>query len=142
MVKLDTNGDHPDELRKVVEAGLVDYVAMDIKNSPERYGETIGIPDIDISNIISNIKKSVEYLINENNVDYEFRTTTLKQFHDEESFKGIAQWIKGAKRYYIQNFVDRDTVPFGGLESYEPEILQKFLDIVTPYVGVAELRGV
>lgn len=142
MVKLDTNGDHPDELRKVVEAGLVDYVAMDIKNSPERYGETIGIPDIDISNIISNIKKSVEYLINENKVDYEFRTTTLKQFHDEESFKGIAQWIKGAKRYYIQNFVDRDTVPFGGLESYEPEILQKFLDIVTPYVGVAELRGV
>lgn len=142
MVKLDTNGDHPDELRKVVEAGLVDYVAMDIKNSPERYGETIGIPDIDISNIISNIKKSVEYLINENKVDYEFRTTTLKQFHDEESFKGIAQWIEGAKRYYIQNFVDRDTVPFGGLESYEPEILQKFLDIVTPYVGVAELRGV
>jgi len=142
MVKLDTNGDHPDELRKVVEAGLVDYVAMDIKNSPERYGDTIGIPDIDISNIISNIKKSVEYLINENKVDYEFRTTTLKQFHDEESFIGIAQWIKGAKRYYIQNFVDRDTVPFGGLESYEPEILQKFLDIVTPYVGVAELRGV
>jgi pyruvate formate lyase activating enzyme len=84
----------------------------------------------------------VEYLINENKVDYEFRTTTLKQFHDEESFEKIAQWIKGAKRYYIQNFVDRDTVPFGGLESYDEEKLQKFLDIVTPYVGVAELRGV
>ena len=138
MVKLDTNGNHPDELKEVVEAGLVDYVAMDIKNSPERYGETVGVPNLDLTKV----RRSVEYLINENKVDYEFRTTTLKQFHDEESFEKIAQWIKGAKRYYIQNFVDRDTVPFGGLESYDEESLQKFLDIVAPYVGVAELRGV
>ena len=137
--KLDTNGNHPDELKAVVEAGLVDYVAMDIKNSPERYGETVGIPNLDITKV----KRSVEYLINDSNsIEYEFRTTTLKQFHDEESFKKIAEWIKGAKKYYIQNFVDRETVPFAGLEPHDEENLQKFLNIVTPYVGVAELRGV
>lgn len=135
-IKLDTNGNHPDRLRSVVDAGLIDYVAMDVKNSPERYGETIGLPGFDISRI----KESIDYLMN-CGTDYEFRTTVVKQFHDEDSFKGIAELIKGAEKYYLQGFVDRETVPYAGLEGYTKEEMEKFLDIVSPYVKSAEIRG-
>lgn len=135
-IKLDTNGNHTDRLRSVVDAGLIDYVAMDVKNSPERYGETIGLPEFDISRI----KESIDYLMN-CGTDYEFRTTVVKQFHDEDSFKGIAELIKGAEKYYLQGFVDRETVPYAGLEGYTKEEMEKFLDIVSPYVKSAEIRG-
>ena len=135
-IKLDTNGNHPDRLRSVVDAGLIDYVAMDVKNSPERYGETIGLLGFDISRI----KESIDYLMN-CGTDYEFRTTVVKQFHDEDSFKGIAELIKGAEKYYLQGFVDRETVPYAGLEGYTKEEMEKFLDIVSPYVKSAEIRG-
>lgn len=135
-IKLDTNGNHTDRLRSVVDAGLIDYVAMDVKNSPERYGETIGLPGFDISRI----KESIDYLMN-CGTDYEFRTTVVKQFHDEDSFKGIAELIKGAEKYYLQGFVDRETVPYAGLEGYTKEEMEKFLDIVSPYVKSAEIRG-
>ncbi|MBR6402175.1 MAG: anaerobic ribonucleoside-triphosphate reductase activating protein [Eubacterium sp.] len=137
LVKLDTNGNHPDRLQEVVEAGLVDYVAMDVKNSRERYGETIGLPGFDISRV----EKSVEYLLSDQ-VEYEFRTTVVKQFHDESSFIDIARWIEGAQNYYIQSFVDRDTVPFGGLEACSMEELEKFREIVRPHVKNIEIRGV
>ncbi|HBZ02571.1 MAG TPA: anaerobic ribonucleoside-triphosphate reductase activating protein [Lachnospiraceae bacterium] len=145
LIKLDTNGNHPDELKKILEEGLVDYVAMDVKNSPERYGETIGLPGFDISRI----RESIEYLISNGKsqddaagFDYEFRTTVVKQFHNEDSFKGIAQLIKGAGRYYLQEFVDRETVPYAGLEGCTKEEMNRFLDIVAPYVKNAEIRGV
>lgn len=135
-IKLDTNGNHPKQLKKIVESGLIDYVAMDIKNSPDKYGITIGLPEFDISRI----KESVDYLL-KGKIDFEFRTTVIKQYHDEQSFREIGQWIQGAPRYYLQGFVDRDTVPVKGLEVHSKEQMQRFLDIVTPYVGVAELRG-
>ena len=145
LIKLDTNGNHPDELKKILEEGLVDYVAMDVKNSPERYGETIGLAGFDISRI----RESIEYLISNGKsqddaagFDYEFRTTVVKQFHNEDSFKGIAQLIKGAGRYYLQEFVDRETVPYAGLEGCTKEEMNRFLDIVAPYVKNAEIRGV
>ena len=137
MIKLDTNGNHPDELVQVVEAGLVDYVAMDIKNSPERYGETIGLPGFDISKI----KANVDYLIGRKNPDYEFRTTVVKQFHDEDSFRGIAEMIKGADKYFLQGFVDRDTVPYSGLQGVSEDEMKVFSDIVKPYVNSVEIRG-
>ena len=90
-IKLDTNGTHPHRLRTLVEAGLVDYVAMDIKNSPERYGETAGVEGLDLAPI----RESVSYLLN-GTVDYEFRTTVVKQLHNEDSFRGIGPWIAGA----------------------------------------------
>ena len=136
-IKLDTNGNHPDRLAEIVEAGLVDYVAMDIKNSPEKYGVTIGIPGFDLSKV----KRSVEFLLS-GKVDYEFRTTVLKQFHDEDSIRGIAEWIKGADRYFIQEFVDRETVKFSGLEPCSKDQMQTFLEIVKPSVKSVELRGV
>ena len=136
-IKLDTNGNHPDRLKEIVEAGLVDYVAMDIKNSPDRYGETIGIPSFDVSKV----KRSVEFLLS-GKVPYEFRTTVVAQFHDEQSMKDIGEWIRGADRYYLQGFVDRDTVPFKGLKACSDEQMRSFLEIVKLSVKEADLRGI
>ena len=136
LIKLDTNGNNPEPLAAVVGEGLIDYVAMDIKNSPERYGETIGLPGYDISNVLA----SAEFLLN-GSVEYEFRTTVVKQFHDRESFEKIGEWIKGAEKYYLQVFVDRETVPYAGLESYTKEEMEEFLNIVKKSVKHAEIRG-
>ena len=136
LIKLDTNGNNPEPLAAVVGEGLIDYVAMDIKNSPERYGETIGLPGYDISNVLA----SAEFLLN-GSVEYEFRTTVVKQFHDRESFEKIGEWIKGAEKYYLQVFVDRETVPYSGLESYTKEEMEEFLNIVKKSVKHAEIRG-
>lgn len=137
LIKLDTNGNHPDRLIEIVEEGLVDYVAMDIKNSPEKYGETIGIPGFDITKV----RKSVGFLL-QGKVPYEFRTTIVRQFHDEESMRGIAEWIDGADRYYLQEFVDRETEKYSGLQACSKEQMETFLEIVKTRVKEAELRGV
>lgn len=136
-VKLDTNGSHPDRLAALWERGLVDYVAMDVKNSPERYGETAGVPKLDLTPI----RESVSWLL-EGHVDYEFRTTVVRQLHDASSFRAIGAWIKGAWRYYIQNFVDRDTVVYSGLAGFEKQELEGFADLVRPFVEQVELRGI
>lgn len=137
LVKLDTNGNHPDRLKELVTEGLLDYVAVDVKNNKERYGETVGIPMLDISKI----EETISFLL-EGNVPYEFRTTVLRQFHDADSFKGIAEWIEGAEHYFIQSFVDRETVPFSGLEAYSPEELEEFKKLVEPHVKHIDIRGV
>ncbi len=137
LIKLDTNGNHPDRLKEFLDEGLVDYVAMDVKNSRARYGETIGLPGFDTSNIEESIR-----ILKESNVEYEFRTTVMREYHDEDSFKDIAQMISGAKNYYIQCFIDRDTVPTEGLSAYTADELRGFLEIVKPYVENAGLRGV
>ena len=136
-VKLDTNGSHPERLRDMVEQELVSYVAMDIKNSPERYGETVGIPGLDLTPF----RESVAFLLS-GAVDYEFRTTVVREFHDQESFQSIGPWIAGARRYFLQSFVDRDTVLQEGLHPWEPETLEDFARLVQPYVEQVELRGV
>ena len=136
-IKVDTNGDHPDLLKEIVQAGLADYIAMDVKNSPTRYAETIGWETFDIAPV----DESIQFLLS-GQVRYEFRTTVVKQFHDEASFEAIAQWIDGADRYELQGFVDRDTVPFAGLEACSREEMEHFADIVRPHVKTVELRGV
>ena len=136
-IKLDTNGTHPDRLRKMIRNDLVQYVAMDIKNSPERYAETAGMNDIDIGPI----RESVSMLL-ENTIDYEFRTTTVAELHNDDSFEKIGRWINGARRYYLQRFTDRETVPFQGLHSPTEEQMKHWADIVRPYVPAVELRGV
>ena len=137
LIKLDTNGNHPDRLKAVLDEGLIDYVAMDVKNSRKRYGETIGLPGFDTSKV----EESIQMLIS-GNVDYEFRTTVMKEYHDEDSFKDISEMINGAKNYYIQCFVDRDTVPTEGLTAYSADELRGFLEIVRPNVKNVGLRGV
>ena len=135
-LKLDTNGTHPERLRKFIDAGLVSYVAMDIKNSPERYAETCGLREMDLAPV----RESVSLLM-EGRTDYEFRTTTTAELHDAESFRKIGEWIRGAKRYYLQKFTDRDTVPFEGFHAPGEDEMQQYLSIARKYVPEAEIRG-
>lgn len=136
-VKLDTNGSFPDMLEALIDRGLVDYVAMDIKNSPARYAKTVGRERFDLAQV----EKSVALLL-EGRVDYEFRTTVVAQLHDEESFHGIGRWIRGAKRYFLQCFVPRDTVLQPGLDAPTEEDLLRYAEIARIYVPETSVRGV
>ena len=135
-LKLDTNGTHPDRLRKILDRGLAAYVAMDIKNSPDRYAVTAGLEKLDLAPV----RESVSLLM-EGRTDYEFRTTVVAELHDAESFRGIGEWIRGARRYYLQKFTDRDTVPFGGFHAPEDEKMREYAAIAREYVPSAEIRG-
>lgn len=136
-VKLDTNGTHPDRLNSMICNDLVQYVAMDIKNSPDRYAETAGLRTIDLAPV----RESVSILM-KGPTDYEFRTTAVTELHDEQSFEQIGAWIRGASHYYLQRFTDRETVPFKGLHAPTQEQMNLWLDILRPNVPSAELRGV
>ena len=135
-MKLDTNGTHPDRLREIIDRGLAAYVAMDIKNSPDRYAVTTGVDTLDMGKI----RKSVSLLM-EGRTDYEFRTTVVAELHDADSFRGIGEWIRGAKRYYLQKFTDRDTVPFGGFHAPADNEMRAYAEIAREYVPSVELRG-
>ncbi|RGU95731.1 anaerobic ribonucleoside-triphosphate reductase activating protein [Clostridium sp. AF15-17LB] len=135
-IKLDTNGSFPDKLKRLVDEKLVDYVAMDIKNSQESYGKTIGIQDYDIRNI----HRSVQYLLSDA-VPYEFRTTVVLEFHQRSDFESIGRWIKGAQRYYLQQFVDSGDLIREGLHGYDKVIMEQALEVVSKYVQAAEIRG-
>ena len=136
-VKLDTNGSFPEKLKEVVNLGLVDYVAMDIKNSPESYEKTVGINNLDLTAV----RESAAFLMSDA-VDYEFRTTVVKEFHCAEDFESIAQWIQGAKRYYLQSFTDSGDIIGDNLSAHTKDELKRFKDILTPYIEYVELRGV
>ena len=136
-IKLDTNGSHPERLQAVLDEGLADYVAMDVKNSPERYGLTIGREDFDVTPI----RESVRMLM-AGGTDYEFRTTVVAELHDEAAFRAIGEWIAGAKRYFLQPFTDRETVPVGGLSAPDRESLERYAAIVRRTVPETHLRGV
>lgn len=136
-IKLDTNGCFPARLRDAVARGLVDYVAMDIKNSPEKYAETVGMPDFQYASV----RESMKFLLSEP-VDYEFRTTVVRGLHTAESLRGAAQSIAGAKRYFLQKFVDSGDLIGKGFSAFSDEEMHRFLDIVQAYVPAARLRGV
>jgi len=136
-VKLDTNGSFPDILEDLIHRGLVDYVAMDIKNSPRRYATTVGKEQYDLSKV----EKSIALLL-QGKVDYEFRTTVVAQFHDEDSFHDIGRWIQGAKRYFLQCFAPRDTVLQSGLDAPAEEDLRRYAEIARIYVPETGARGV
>ena len=136
-LKLDTNGTHPERLRKMIDEGLAAYVAMDIKNDPERYGVTAGMENMDLGPI----RESVSLLM-EGRTDYEFRTTTVAELHDGDSFRRIGEWIRGAKYYYLQKFTDRETVPFEGFHAPSDAEMRQYLVIAREFVPAAELRGV
>ena len=135
--KLDTNGNHPETLKAILDAGLVDYVAMDIKNSPAKYAATIGISSFDTANITRSMA-----LLKDSGVDYELRTTVVKEFHDADSFREIGPWIQGAKRYFLQCFTDRDTVLQSGLHAPAKEELERYAALVKPFVAEVSLRGI
>lgn len=141
-VKLDTNGYRPEVLRSVVEQGLVDYVAMDIKNSPDRYSETAGVP-VDLKKI----EESICYLVSEK-VDHEFRTTVAEPLHDAQSIREMAGWLKKTtdgklvKALYLQAFAQRDTVRFGGLCAPSAETLEGYKKDLVHAAKTVGVRGV
>ena len=135
-VKLDTNGTHPDRLRRAAEEGLVQYCAMDIKNSPARYAETAGLKEFDMGPV----RESAAFLL-EGKTEAEFRTTVVREFHDENSFRAIGEWIHGARRYALQKFTDRDTVPFRGLHAPSDAELQAWAEIMKPHAAEVFVRG-
>ena len=135
-VKLDTNGSFPRRLRQVVEEGLVDYVAMDVKNCAAAYSVTVGREDFDLSGV----SESIGYLLS-GAVDYEFRTTVVREFHDAPRLRALAQWISGAKRYYLQAFQDSGDLIGSGLHGYEPGELEQLRDAVAEVLPCVQLRG-
>ena len=137
LVKLDTNGSNCEALKQLVEEGLVDYVAMDIKGCPEKYAETIGLENYDIAEVV----RSKDYLL-QGHVDYEFRTTVVAQFHEVADFEKIGRWIEGAKNYYLQNFEDHGTCIREGLSEVGIETLEQMKAAAAPYVENIEIRGI
>lgn len=136
-VKLDTNGYHPEMLKGILESGLVEYVAMDIKNSEEKYDITCGINGIDMNKI----KESISLLIN-SGIEYEFRTTVISEFHEKDDFVKICGMIKGAKRYFLQRFTDRDSVPYGNLSAPSFDKMKEYAAVSRQFIKNTELRGV
>jgi pyruvate formate lyase activating enzyme len=136
-VKLDTNGCYPEELEEILKRKLVDYVAMDIKNSREKYGATVGIPGFDVTPI-----EQSAALLKNSGIDFEFRTTVVKEFHTAQDIVSIGQWLAGSPRYYLQQFVDSGDLVGTGCTAVEPLELQGFADLARPFFSLVELRGV
>ena len=134
-VKLDTNGTNPRMLRSVVDEGLVDYVAMDIKNSPSRYAETCGGIDV-----LQQVQESAALLMT-CGVDYEFRTTLAHPLHTVEDMELIGRWLQGARRYFLQQFIDSGDLIGTGLQPLSAEEMEQMRQAVLPYIKETTIRG-
>ncbi len=136
-VKLDTNGMHPDRLGAMLDEGLLDYVAMDVKGGPQHYAHICGLEKIDLAPIDESIRR-----IMTSGVDYEFRTTVVDELHDLSDFTAIAGWIAGAKAYYLQAFTDRDTVVYENFHAPTRECMEMYAAAVRKTVQNVALRGI
>ncbi len=136
-IKLDTNGCYPEKLAGLLQLGLVDYVAMDIKNCPGKYAETVGLKEFDIAPVEESIQ-----LLRDSGIDYEFRTTVTENFHTKEDIEALAKWIKGVPKYYLQNFVDSGNLIDNSCKGVSRETMREMLEIVKKYIPNAELRGI
>ena len=135
-VKLDTNGSRPDVLAELLAHGLVDYVAMDVKNAPEKYAATVGLADFDLAPI----QKSIE-LLHAGQVEYEFRTTVTHELHTPDDIEALCRYIAPAPRYFLQPFVDSGDLIGQDLHAPDPEILAQMLERATGILPSAGLRG-
>lgn len=137
-LKLDTNGTRPDTLERIIDRKLVDYVAMDIKNCPEKYGVTVGF---DSSYDLVPIIRSKELLM-EGRVDFEFRTTVAHPLHTAEDIVKIGEWLRGDEKFFLQQFKDSGDTIGMGISSYNEKEMGEFLNLLLPFVPNAQLRGV
>lgn len=135
-VKLDTNGTYPQKLAAALEGGLADYVAMDIKNSLRKYPETTGVDSLDIGNVI----ESADMLMS-GGVDYEFRTTVVRELHTPEDISQIGAWLKGAEKYYLQTFCDSGDIIRGGLHACSAEEMEEMAHEARKYFKSVGVRG-
>ena len=136
LVKLDTNGSHPGMLRQLMEDGLVDRVAMDIKNGPKQYRQAAGV-EVDLQAV-----EESKRLLMEGRVDYEFRTTLVRGLHTQESVLALAKWIQGAREYYLQVYQDTGNVLRPqGLGPFDKRQMLEFAESIKPYVPAVQVRG-
>ena len=136
-VKLDTNGTNPNLVKLIHQNGLCDYFAMDIKNDRESYAKIIGFDKFETAKV----EKTVEYFLT-SNADYEFRTTLIKQFHNKDNILGIAEWIKGAKKYFLQKFKSGDNcLNAGGLEPIDDQTTKEYIEILKKFIPFVSARG-
>ena len=141
-IKLDTNGTRPEVLKNIVSRGLVDYVAMDIKNCPERYCETAGMDE----KLLASVEKSAAYLLS-GAVDYELRTTVMDELHDEAGTEQMGQWLRKLcpdhkiKRFFLQPYVDRESVLVGGFSAPSNEKLEKMAKILASFSDSVSIRA-
>ncbi len=135
LVKLDTNGSFPEKLSKLLP--LLDYVAMDIKNSPKKYLITAGV-DYDI---LDKVNQSIQ-ILRSSCTEYEFRTTVTKELHSIEDFDQIGIWLEGVPRYYLQAFIDSGNILSQNISAATVEDMQKYLATVQQYIPAAKLRGI
>lgn len=136
-VKLDTNGTFPKELARLIDAGLIDYVAMDIKNAFSDYAKTVGLPSFDVTPV----RESISLLIG-GNIEYEFRTTVVKELHTPDKIKSIAKSVSGAKRYFLQGFIDSGELLANadGLSAVSHDEMLRMRDIASEFCPT-EIRG-
>ena len=141
-VKLDTNGSRPEVLKALVEADLLDYVAMDIKNCPEKYPLTAGMKP----ETLAAVAESAAFLLT-GKVDYEFRTTVAEELHSRQDMEAIGRWLESllpehkSKRFFLQCYVDRESVLSPGFTPPSKEKMAEFVEILRPFVECAEVRG-
>lgn len=141
-VKLDTNGSRPEVLKALVTAGLVDYVAMDVKNGPTAYAATVGV-----INDMAAIEESLRFLL-EGHVDYELRTTVVNELHNNATISEMGAWLAALisgtkpKKLFLQPFADRESVLQSGLTTPDEHALKTFAALLSPYVEQIAIRGV
>lgn len=131
-VKLDTNGTNPSVLSELISEGLLDYVAMDIKTSLEKYD--MFFKDVE------KIKDSVAILMEEK-IPYEFRTTVCEGLFTEEDAQKIAEWIKGDEPYYLQPYRETETVLNPIYKTPSKEKMERYVDIMRPCLPKVKVRG-
>ena len=140
-VKLDTNGTNPEMLSLLIADGLVDYVAMDIKNSPDKYALTTGLisnSEFQISNF--NAVRESAALLMQSRVDFEFRTTLVKELHTADDLEAIGKWLSGSEKYFLQTYRDEGDLLVGGFTAFSPEETEQLLAVLKSYIPSAEIR--
>ena len=136
-VKLDTNGSYPDRLAALIDRGLLDYVAMDVKNSREKYAATVGVAGFDIAPIEQSIA-----LLRSSSVPFELRTTVVRELHSAEDIEDMGVWLAGDHKHYLQGFIDSGDLIKQGLSGYDKNQMQDLVNVLKAYIPKAELRGV
>lgn len=147
LVKLDSNGSQPAVLDDLLSKNLLDYIAIDIKSSFNKYPIVCGLTDLEndpdmIKSLINNVKTSVSMVKKLNSIPYEFRTTVIREYHDEEEFNLIGDMLEGAEAYYLQNFVNSEFVPDKSLHGYTKEELSAFADKLSVRIKKVGIRGI
>lgn len=140
-VKLDTNGTNPSMLKALIDSGLIDYCAMDVKNSPQKYAATVGFAGEGGFQCAA-VDDSVRILLQQQKIPYEFRTTVVRELHGEDDMVSISKWIAGAKAYFIQSYTESEGVLCPGFHAHSYGTLVRFSELCRELVPSASLRGV